>query len=125
MAVPNRQMLRLRRNIKKKKPEFRRQESFRHRRLGVKWRKPRGKQSKLRIEMKVRGRLPKPSYSSPKSVRGLDRSGYRPVRVFCPGDLEGIDPGKESIVISGSVGKVKRGAIIKKAKSLKLRVSNS
>lgn len=117
-------LLKLRKRMKKKKPEFRRQEGFRHKRLGSKWRRPRGRHSKLRIERKARGRIPKPSYSSPKAVRGLNREGYREVRVFSPGDLKGIDPKKEAVVIGGSVGRAKREALIKKAKSLKIRISN-
>ena len=119
-----RKLLKLRRKIKKKKPKFRRQEGFRHKRLGSKWRRPRGRHSKLRVEKKARGRIPKPSYSSPKSVRGLDSHGLKPVRVFTLRDLEGLDPKKDLVVIGGSVGKAKREAIIKKAGSLKIRVSN-
>jgi len=117
-------LFKLRKRMKKKKPEFRRQEGFREKRLGSKWRRPRGRHSKLRIERKVRGRLPKPSYSSPKSVRGLDPRGYRQVRVFNIRDLEGLDPQKEAVIIGGTVGKAKREALVKKARSLKLRVSN-
>ena len=32
-----------------KKPDFKRQEWFRYKKLGVKWRKPKGKTSKTRI----------------------------------------------------------------------------
>lgn len=117
-------LLKLRKRMKKKKPEFKRQESFRQKRLGSKWRRPRGRHSKLRIERKVRGKIPKPSYSSPKAVRGLNRKGFREVRVFNLKDLKGLDPGKEAIIIGGSVGKAKREEIIKKAKSLKITVSN-
>ena len=108
-------LLKLRKRMKKKKPEFRRQEHFREKRLGSKWRRPRGRHSKLRIERKVRGSLPKPSYSSPRAVRGLDSKGFREVRVFNPDDLKGLDPRKEVAVIGGSVGKAKREEIIKKA----------
>lgn len=117
-------LLKLRKRMKKRKPRFRRQESFREKRLGNKWRRPRGRHSKLRIERKVRGKIPKPSYSSPKSVRGLDRKGFREARVFSLGGLEGLDPQKDAVVIGGGVGKAKREAIIEKAKSLKIRVSN-
>lgn len=120
--MPN--LLRLRKRMKKRKPEFKRQEYFKHKRLGNKWRRPKGRHSKLRIKGRCRGRVPKPSYSSPKAVRGLDRYGYKEVRVFNPGELGSIDPGKEAVVIGGSVGKAKREAIKKKAKDLKLRVSN-
>lgn len=117
-------MLKLRKKMKKKKPEFKRQEHFRLKRLGAKWRRPRGRHSKLRIERKARGSLPKPSYSSPRAVRGLNPKGLREVRVFSLGELKGIDPEKEAVVIGGSVGKAKREALIKRAKSLKLSVSN-
>jgi large subunit ribosomal protein L32e len=117
-------LLKLRKRVKKRKPDFRRQESFREKRLGTKWRRPRGRHSKLRIERKVRGRKPKPSYSSPKAVRGLGPGGLREIRVFTPGDLKGIDPAKEAVIIGGSVGKAKREAIVKRAGALKIRVLN-
>ena len=117
-------LLKLRKKMKKKKPEFSRQEHFREKRLGSKWRRPRGRHSKLRIERKTRGAVPKPSYSSPRAVRGLDSKGFREVRVFNPDDLKGLDPKKESAVIGGSVGKAKREAIIERAKALKIRISN-
>jgi hypothetical protein len=42
------QNLKIRRSIKKKTPDFRRQEWFRYKRLGTSWRRPRGLHSKMR-----------------------------------------------------------------------------
>ncbi len=117
-------LLKLRRIMKKRKPKFKRQEGFREKRLGIKWRRPRGRHSKLRIERKTRGRTPKPSYSSPGAVRGLNRRGLREVRVFSLGGLDGLDPKKEAAVIGRGVGRAKREALIKKARSLKIDISN-
>jgi large subunit ribosomal protein L32e len=38
--------------VKKRKPEFRRQESWRYKRVGESWRRPKGLDSKMRKEVK-------------------------------------------------------------------------
>ncbi|HDD72767.1 MAG TPA: 50S ribosomal protein L32e [Candidatus Aenigmarchaeota archaeon] len=117
-------MLRIRKRIKKKKPAFRRQEGFKHAKLGDSWRRPKGRHSKLRMREKSRGKVPCIGYSSPKSVRGLDRFGYREIRVFNVRDLENINPEEEVAVISGTVGKKKRMEIVKAAEQKKIIVKN-
>ncbi len=117
-------LLKIRKRLKRKKPGFKRQESFKHSRLGESWRRPRGRHSKLRKGEKARGKRPSVGYSSPKEVRGLNRLGYREVRVFNARDLEKIDPEKEMAVIAGGVGKKKRTEILKKAEEMKIKIAN-
>ncbi len=119
-----RNLLKLRKKIKRKKPKFKRQEWFRQKCLGIKWRRPKGSQSKLRKGIKGRGKVPKPSYGSPKEVRGLNSLGYKEIRVFNIKDLEKINPEKEIIVIGSTVGKKKRTEIIKRADELGIKISN-
>ncbi len=111
-------MLKIRRKGKKKKPEFKRQEYFKHKKLKRKWRRPRGKQSKLRKGEKPRGRKPGPGYRSPRAVRGLTKKGLKIVMVSNPGELEKLKPKTEAAVVRSGVGKKKREEIIKKAKDL-------
>ena len=118
------EMLKLRKGIKKKKPKFRRQEYFRKRSLGDKWRKPRGLHSKLRKHEKARGSLPKPGYGSPSAVRGLNRDGYREVFVRNVKDLEKINPKEEVAVIANGVGKKKKIEILEFAEKNGIRVDN-
>lgn len=117
-------MLELRRKIKRKKPEFLRQNWFRHPRLGKKWRSPRGIQSKLRRHIKGKGFLPKPGYGSPAAVRGLHPSGLKEVLVYNPDELKKIDNKTDCIRIASEVGRKKRREIIEKAEKLKIKVLN-
>jgi len=120
----NEEMLKLRKRIKKKKPKFRRQEWFRKKSLGKKWRKPRGIHSKLRRREKAKGSLPKPGYGSPSIVRGLGREGYREVVVRNVKDLENINPKEDVAVISKTVGRKKKFEILEEAKKRNIKVSN-
>ncbi len=118
-------LLKLRRKLKKKKPEFKRQEYFKHKKLKKKWRKPRGRHSKFRKGEKARGKKPSPGYSSPKAVRGLSREGFKRIMVANQKDLEKIKKPKEEIaVIKSGVGKKKRLEIAKKAKEMKIKIAN-
>jgi large subunit ribosomal protein L32e len=116
--------MKTRKRIKKRKPGFKRQEGFKHAKLADSWRRPRGRHSKKRKKEKARGSHPSIGYSSPRSVRGLDRFGYREVRVSNPGDIGKIDPKEEVAIISGSVGKRKRTEIVKAAEEKGVRVKN-
>ncbi len=114
----------LRKKIKKKKPKFRRQEWFRKKPLGEKWRKPRGLHSKLRRHEKAKGSLPKPGYGSPSDVRGLNREGYREVLVRNAKDIEKINPKEEIAIIASGVGKKKRLEILEFAGKKNIKVGN-
>ncbi len=109
----------------KKKPRFLRQGAhFHKRRLGMKWRKPRGGQSKLRKHNKSKGFLPSVSYGTPKNLRYLHPSGFKEIIVNNVKDLEKIDLEKEAAKIASAVGKKKRQEIVKKAGELKIKVLN-
>jgi len=116
--------LKLRLKRKRKKPEFIRQGGKNLKRLGKKWRKPRGSQSKLRKHKKARGFIPHPGYGSPKSVKGLHPSGFEEVLIYNVKNLEKINPEKQACRIASSVGKKKRLEIMKKTKKLKIKVLN-
>ncbi|UCD03035.1 MAG: 50S ribosomal protein L32e [Candidatus Aenigmatarchaeota archaeon] len=118
-------MLTARKKKKARKPGFRRQEGYRHKRLGDAWRRPRGRHSKLRMGEKARGKKPSPGYSSPKAVKGLTSKGLRKVYVSNVEDLKGIDPNKEIAVIKSGVGKKKRMEIAAEASSMKVKVENA
>ena len=118
-------LLNIRKKQKKRKPEFKRQEYGIQKLLKRKWRHPRGKHSKLRKHERARGSLPSTGYGSPSEVRGLDRLGYRPVRVFRPEDLDNINKKTERAQIAATVGRKKRFDIVKKAEDMKIKVSNA
>lgn len=118
------ELLKVRSKIKKKKPKFKRQECFRKKSLGDKWRKPRGLHSKLRKHEKARGSLPDPGYGSPAEVRGLNRDGYREVLVSNAGDLENVNPEEDVAIIASGVGKRKKLEIMELAHKKNIKIGN-
>ena len=116
--------LKLRLKIKRKKPAFIRKRGKIYKRLGLKWRAPRGIHSKLRMHKKEAGNLPRPGYGSPRDVKGLHPSGFEEFLVYNLKDLEKINPEKQACRISATVGKKKRLEIMKKAEELKIKVLN-
>ncbi|MEM4188117.1 MAG: 50S ribosomal protein L32e [Candidatus Hadarchaeum sp.] len=109
---------------KKRLPKFRRQEWFRFKRLGEKWRKPRGRDSKLRLRVSGKGHLVSIGHRVPKKVRGLHPSGLAEVLVKNLSDLEKIDAARQAIRIAANVGRKKREQILKRAEELKIKVLN-
>ena len=107
-----------------KKPKFRRQESWRYKRVKDTWRKPHGIDSKMR--KKVKGWPPSPTtgYRSPKKTRGLHPSGFVETRVQCVEDLGGIDPELQAIRIARTVGGRKRVEILALAEERGIHVLN-
>ncbi len=107
-----------------KRPKFRRQNWFRYKRLGEKWRRPRGIHSKMRRHFKYRIPVVQVGFRGPASVRGLHPSGFEEILVYNPANLEDIDPKVQAIRISSKVGDKKREMIVEKADELKIRVLN-
>ncbi|MEM0215261.1 MAG: 50S ribosomal protein L32e [Archaeoglobaceae archaeon] len=121
-------LLRLRRRLKSRKPEFRRYCWDRKLKLRRKsWRKPRGLDNAMRLEYggKWSGRKRvKVGFKSPTAVRGLHPSGYEDVLVYNPKDLEKLDPKRQAVRIASCVGLRKRLEIEKKANEMGLKILN-
>ena len=111
--------------VKNKKPKFRRQESWRYKRVTDRWRKPHGVDSKMRKKVKGWPASPTVGYQSPKATRGLHPSGYVETRVFNIEDLAGIDPEIQAVRIAHTVGAKKRFDIIAAAEEKGIHVLNS
>jgi large subunit ribosomal protein L32e len=116
--------LKLRLKIKRKKPDFVRKRGKIYKRLGLKWRAPKGIHSQLRKHKKEAGNIPKSGYGSPKSVKGLHPSGFKEIIIYNIKDIEKINPEKQACRIASNVGKKKRIEIMKKASELKIKVLN-
>ncbi len=114
-------LLALRKEIKKRKPEFVRQGYSRKKGLGHKWRRPRGRHSKMRAGFRGKINPVNAGYGSPKEVRGLDHRGRKGIMVYNVRDLGKI---KGYIIIGRSVGNKKRLEIIKKALENGLKILN-
>ena len=120
-------LLRIRRKIKREKPDYLRPYWWTKIRLKNRmdsWRRPRGIHNKMRKRKKGRPPLVEVGYGSPKKVRGLLSNGKRPVIVHNVEELEKIDKEKEIAVIASTVGKRKRLEIIKRAQELGIEIYN-
>ncbi len=121
-------MLRLRKRLKSRKPEFKRYCWDRKLKLRRKsWRKPRGLDNAMRIEYggKWSGKKRvKIGFRCPKAVRGLHPSGYEEILIYNEKQLEAIDSKKQAVRIASCVGMRKRVAIETKAKEKGIKVLN-
>lgn len=116
--------LKLRLKIKRSKPDFVRKRGGVYKRLGLKWRRPKGIHSQLRKHKREAGNIPKSGYGSPRTVKGLHPSGFEEVRVFNMNDVSKINPQKQACRIASTVGKKKKIEIMKKAEEMKVKVLN-
>ena len=103
---------------------FKRQEYARYKKLGEKWRRPRGKTSKMRRYEAGKPDMPAIGYRTPKNVRYLHPSGYKDVLVRNMEDLENLDPATEAGRISASIGKRKKTLMLEKASELGIKILN-
>ncbi len=112
------------REMKNKRPEFIRQESWKYVRLKPNWRRPRGKDSKMRLQKSGAPQLVKVGYRTPRKYRNLHPSGFKEVLIHRVEDLEGLDPAIHAVRIAGSVGKSKKIKIMVEAEKKGLKVLN-
>lgn len=89
----------------------------------VKWRRPRGIHSKMRLKKRGKPKMPSIGMKKTESLRFRHPSGLKEKLVFNLKDLEDLKEGI-AIRISSKVGKRKREEILKKAKQLNLKVLN-
>jgi len=108
----------------RKKPEFLRHGAKARKAVGMKWRRPRGRHTKMKIYKKGKGHMPKVGYGAPKNLRGLHPSGFKEVFIQNLNDLNKIDNKNEAGRISHKIGKKKRQMILEKAKELNIKILN-
>ena len=118
------ELLVIRRQIKKRTPHFLRDEGFRYKRIPQNWRRPTGYTSKLRINLKYRPSKVRIGFRAPKKVRGLHPSGFKEIIIHTVKELKKIDPKKQAVRIGGTVGTKKRREIAKRAGELDIRILN-
>jgi large subunit ribosomal protein L32e len=110
--------------MKESKPEFRRQESWRYKRVKENWRRPRGVTSKMRKEESGFPAKVKNGYGSIRSTRGLHPRGLVDQLVWREVELEKLDPKVHIVRIAARVGEKKRRGILARAKDLNFHIAN-
>jgi len=124
LSDEEKRLLRIRNNLNRVRPWFRRHYLFRYKRLGYHWIRPKGKHSKMREHKGYRPPVVDSGYRGPRKVRGLHPSGFREVLVHNVKELEKIDPEREAARIASRVGVKKRMEIEKRAEELNIRILN-
>ena len=110
--------------VKKSRRKFRRQNWFWKQKLGDKWRRPGGNQSKMRRKWKSKMKLVTIGYKQKSDTREMLK-GFRPVVVNNAEELQNINGGaKEGVVIASSLGAKNILKIEKRAKELNLKILN-
>ena len=109
------------------KKKFLRQDTNRFSKLGKKrkklqkWRKPKGRDSKMRQKMKSYNKVVSIGYKSDKNKTGRI-SEKLPLLIYNVRGLEKV--GKNNVIIIGKVGAKKKIEILKKADEMKLNILN-
>lgn len=118
------QALALRKRLKSKKPKFRRQESWRYKRVSEVWRKPDGVDSRMRKKKKGWPKSVEVGYRSPKLARGLHPSGYAEVLIHTVDGVDKVDPETQAVRIAHTVGARKRIEITARAREKGVHILN-
>lgn len=105
------------------KPKFIRQDRNKFKKLGDKWRKPKGLHSKTRNCFRGHESIVSVGWKSPADSRGLIDS-LENVVVFTLKEVEGINPKIQGISIANAVGLKRRIELIAKAKERGIRIIN-
>ena len=118
-------LLALRKKLKSRKPTFKRHDSHKKDRVSSEsYRRPKGRQNKMRLHRKGYARSRSTGFGSPTAVRGLSADGLNQVRVENKNDFAGLDPKTDGIIIAGTVGNRRREELLNFASEKKFTVLN-
>lgn len=110
--------------VKKSRRKFRRQNWFWKRKLGDKWRRPGGNQSKMRRKWKSKMKLVNIGYKQQTETRSMLK-GLKPAVAHNVEDVNSVDgTAGEGIVVAAGLGAKNILAIETKAKELNLKILN-
>ena len=117
-------LLRIRNNLKQRRPSFKAVESWRYKRVKERWRKPRGIDSKAREKIGGWPILPMIGFRSPKKIRNKTSTGKEEVLVYSVADLSLIDPNQQVARIASNIGLRKRESINTEAELQNIKILN-
>jgi len=108
----NKKLLAIRNSLKASKPTFRRHDSHKKKRVSASWRRPRGRQSKMRLHTKGYSRARSTGFGSPVAVKGLSRTGFTQNVVSNVLDFKSLNKANNGVIISRTVGMRRRKELI-------------
>lgn len=117
-------LLELRKRMKKEKPAFLRQEVHRRKSLEKKWRRPRGRHSKLRTHQAGHAKNVSKGYKVPAEVRGKTAEGMRDALVACLHDLQGLNKAADAVTIASHVGQKTKVLLVQEAQKQGFKILN-
>lgn len=120
----NQEAVKLRQAVKARKPKFRTHESWRYKRVKTSWRRPRGLDNKMRLNVKGWPKSVNVGYGGPRTARHLHPSGYEEVIVHTRYEAANVNPETQAIRIAHTVGTRKRIQITSIARERGLRILN-
>ncbi len=118
------QLLTIRKLLKGKKPTFTRHDAHKKKRVGIGWRRPKGRQNKMRLHRKGYAKIRSTGYGSPVAVKGLSKQGLTQNVVANLKDFQTLDAKKDGIIISGTVGARKKIVLIEFAEKNNFTIIN-
>lgn len=124
MDSEGKRLLKVRKVQKAKKPQFKRTDCHKYKRMDSNWRIPRGLHSKKRTGYVAKGAHAQAGYGSPVLVKGLHPSGYSEVIIETVGDLVSVDANTTAVRIAAKVGARKKALIEEKAIALGIKILN-
>jgi large subunit ribosomal protein L32e len=109
------------------KPEFLRYLSWRFWKFERReyWRKPKGIDNKMRLQLKGYPPIVKSGYGTDSELRGLHPSGLEPVIISNAKELESLDPARHIVYIASTVGLRKRLELVRIAREKGFKVANA
>jgi large subunit ribosomal protein L32e len=122
--VETKRLLKVRKEIQKTKPSFRRIESWRYKRVNGGWRSAKGIDSETRQKLKSGVKSPNVGYRAPKKVRGLHPSGLQETHIMHIEELDTLDPQIHGITISAKLGIRKRLQLVEDVQAKGFKVLN-
>ena len=117
-------LLEIRNKLKAKKPTFTRHDAHKKKRVGLGWRKPKGRQNKMRLHRKGYARSRSTGFGSPKAVLGLSQEGLRQILVKNLADFQPLDANQDGIIIARAVGNRRRMQLVEFAQKHQFKILN-
>ena len=117
-------VIELRKKLKSKKPIFKTHDSHKKKRVGDGWRRPKGRQNKMRLHRKGYARGCSTGFGSPAMAKGLSSEGLTQNLIYSASDLESLNPSKDGIIISGPMGMKKKSELLELATTKGFKILN-